>query len=277
MAMAGSTYTAVPLDDDAHRTDDYPKPPSRLWGIARTTALAAIPAVFVFTAGVIVGHTRADHGLGVAAPQTAHAQLGLLPPQSFLPQIGIKNVEFNFPTAYKDTGPAGDKLWNDLMPGLARLLRFMLRHVWMEERGVLTVADGSGFIRVPYPRRYDMPDSEPIEGDPEQAEIYSLSVTHQLHCLAVLRDVIIKYEKRDKSRFAGDGHEYHCLDYIRQSILCAGDTTLDHADDRSVDEDGRVLRYGFTGARSTHQCRDWEAIKTFAEQHKSGDRSGILV
>jgi len=23
---------------------------------------------------------------------------------------------------------------------------------------------------------------------------------------------MIKYEKGDKSRFAGDGHEYHCLD-----------------------------------------------------------------
>ena len=23
----------------------------------------------------------------------------------------------------------------------------------------------------------------------------------------------MKYEVRDKSRFAGDGHEYHCIDY----------------------------------------------------------------
>ncbi len=52
---------------------------------------------------------------------------------------------------------------------------------------------------------------------------------------------------------------------------------MDHADDRTVGQDGKVVRYGFTGANSTHQCRDWDAIKSFAENHRSGDRSGILV
>jgi hypothetical protein len=60
-----------------------------------------------------------------------------------------------------------------------------------------------------------MPQSKAVPEDPEEAEVYSLSVTHQLHCLGVLRDVIRKYEVKggDRSRFAGDGHEYHCLDY----------------------------------------------------------------
>jgi hypothetical protein len=75
-----------------------------------------------------------------------------------------------------------------------------------------TLIVGAGFIRVPYPRKLSLPPSEPIPNDTEEGEVYSLSVAHQLHCLAVLRDVIIKYEKKDKSRFAGDGHEYHCLD-----------------------------------------------------------------
>lgn len=44
-------------------------------------------------------------------------------------------------------------------------------------------AVGSGFVRVPYPRRFDMPTSKTIEDDPEDAEIYSLSALHQLHCL----------------------------------------------------------------------------------------------
>lgn len=42
---------------------------------------------------------------------------------------------------------------------------------------------GSGFVRVPYPRRFDMPASKTIENDTEEAEIYSLSALHQLHCL----------------------------------------------------------------------------------------------
>jgi hypothetical protein len=48
-----------------------------------------------------------------------------------------------------------------------------------------------------------------MAGDHQLAEIYSVSMTHQLHCLGVLRHVIIKYETGSKSRFAGDGHEYH--------------------------------------------------------------------
>lgn len=65
--------------------------------------------------------------------------------------------------------------------------------------------------------------------------------------------------------------------YIRQAVLCAGDTTMDYANERLIGPDGQVKKYGFTGANSTHQCRDWDAIKAFAEQHKSGDRNGILA
>jgi len=42
---------------------------------------------------------------------------------------------------------------------------------------------GSGFLRVPHPRKYALPRSKKIENDTEEAEIYSVSMTHQLHCL----------------------------------------------------------------------------------------------
>jgi len=129
-------------------------------------------------------------------------------------------VVFEFPTQYQDTGPEGDKLWNDLMPRKAylfvSLLLLLLLLLLLSPPKILILSEvGSGFVRVPWPRRFDMPPSKAVPKDPEEAEVYSLSVTHQLHCLGVLRDVIRKYEKKDgdRSRFAGDGHEYHCLDY----------------------------------------------------------------
>lgn len=63
---------------------------------------------------------------------------------------------------------------------------------------------------------------------------------------------------------------------VRQAVLCAGDTTLDHA---AVikDADGSERRSGFTGANSTHQCRDWEAIKIFLIENRSGNKTGILI
>ncbi|TVY21484.1 Oxidase ustYa [Lachnellula arida] len=162
-----------------------------------------------------------------------------------------KELMFHFPSGYEEEGTEGDKLWNQLMPL------------------------GSGFLRVPHPRKYAMPRSKKVEGDIEEAEIYSVSMTHQLHCLGVIRDVITKYSKGDKSRFAGASHEYHCLDYIRQAILCTGDTTLDHAE-IEYNPDGSERKYGFTGADATHRCRDWEAIKEVLAEKRLDNKTGIL-
>ncbi|KAH8685892.1 hypothetical protein BGZ60DRAFT_103371 [Tricladium varicosporioides] len=156
-----------------------------------------------------------------------------------------------FPTKYEDKTEEGDKIWDEMMPL------------------------GAGFLNVPHPREYAMPRSKTIEDDPQQGEIYSVSMTHQLHCLAVIRQVIIKYEAGDKSRFAGAGHEYHCIDYIRQAILCAGDTTLDHAEIEYT-LDGKEQKYGFSGANATHVCRDWDAIKKVLIEKRLDNKTGIL-
>jgi hypothetical protein len=103
----------------------------------------------------------------------------------------------------------------------------------------------------------------------------------------------MEYEKGSKSRFAGDGHEYHCLDYstscikrqsstpineriVRQAVLCAGDTTLDHAAVTKY-ADGTERRLGFTGANSTHQCRSWDVIKALLVANRSSEKTGILI
>ncbi|KAK0648123.1 hypothetical protein B0T16DRAFT_407752 [Cercophora newfieldiana] len=69
----------------------------------------------------------------------------------------------------------------------------------------------------------------------------------------------------------GDEHIYHCFDYIRQAIMCAGDTALEKA--RTMDG-GRVVR-GVDGWGVEHQCRDWDAIFQWAQEHRSGDLEGI--
>lgn len=67
----------------------------------------------------------------------------------------------------------------------------------------------------------------------------------------VIRDVVKKYEKHDKSRFAGAGHEYHCIDYIRQSIMCSADTTLDFAE---IQPDGKYLLDIIPTPSRSHLC-----------------------
>ncbi|KAK7708892.1 hypothetical protein SLS64_006372 [Diaporthe eres] len=255
--MGNDTYTSVPLDDDgpyaigaAERRQRSPRLEKAMkW--ACLSLLTIVVFLLGFTAGDSYGKTlKAAVSIGGHEEAVAGGDRGkngtLLPPRAFVPDFPMKEVKFDFPTDYEDTSVEGDKLWDKLMP------------------------IGSGFVRVPHPRRFDMPASKTIEDDPDEAEIYSLSALHQLHCLGVIRDVVKKYEKHDKSRFAGAGHEYHCIDYIRQSIMCSADTTLDFAE---LQPDGR--RKGFSGANSTHQCTDWDALTAWAVENRAGDKAGI--
>jgi len=60
--------------------------------------------------------------------------------------------------------------------------------------------DGAGFIQVPHPREYGLPGSEPVPEDSQEAEIYSLSATHQLHCLVSCEfsmEVPVIFQQRD--------------------------------------------------------------------------------
>lgn len=66
------------------------------------------------------------------------------------------------------------------------------------------------------------------------------------------------------------------LKSVRQAILCAGDTTLDHAD-IVIDAIGSDRKSGFSGANSTHRCRDWDAITTFLIDNRAGNNTGVLV
>ncbi|KAH8901698.1 hypothetical protein GQ53DRAFT_835370 [Thozetella sp. PMI_491] len=87
------------------------------------------------------------------------------------------------------------------------------------------------------------------------SEVYVVSVFHQLHCLSMMIDQIGRFsspggwELSNRSRH----HTIHCFDYLRQAILCAGDTTLE----------GTTV-YG-EGWGSLHQCKDIDTIRQSVE------------
>ena len=156
----------------------------------------------------------------------------------------------------------------------------MLQSAWRE-----LAPPGKGHIRVDDPSSWNISGGYPLNDDAAHpaAEEYTLSVFHQLHCLAAIKSKMSRLQDwykgendREYLRFAlgeehiGDEHVYHCFDYIRQAIMCAGDTALERA--RTVD--GRVVR-GVDGWGVEHRCRDWDAIFMWAEEHRSGDLEGI--
>jgi hypothetical protein len=67
-------------------------------------------------------------------------------------------------------------------------------------------------------------------------------------------------------------HIPHCFDYIRQGLMCSADTTLEFA---KMDEHGQRIR-NVDGWGAEHQCRDWDAILKWSEDHRTDNSKAII-
>ncbi|EFQ91546.1 hypothetical protein PTT_11592 [Pyrenophora teres f. teres 0-1] len=141
------------------------------------------------------------------------------------------NSKFHY-TAKDAGGPA----WSALMPN---------------DGGILSVAD---------PSKYQLPASYKDRNN-SNAEVYSMSMFHQLHCLNSIRMQLGMLEGfinntaadvHQRNVFAPESHVNHCFDYLRQAIMCAGDLSLEHSVVPS--------EFGFNGWGTSHKCADWSAM-----------------
>ncbi|CAN8099824.1 unnamed protein product [Discula destructiva] len=111
--------------------------------------------------------------------------------------------------------------------------------------------------------------------DDHSEHLITLDVFHQLHCLFSIRKYFWpEYYPYDK-KLNEDGtedkttitwmHWDHCIDSIRQSLMCSGDIApvVYHIDPR-----GHGL---FPKLQGTHVCRKWDNIVEWAEQHDGSD------
>ncbi|KAI9744826.1 MAG: hypothetical protein M1818_001751 [Claussenomyces sp. TS43310] len=103
-----------------------------------------------------------------------------------------------------------------------------------------------------------------IPDDPENF-IVSLDVFHHLHCLNVIRKKIwgVIPETYIERVMLEMEHVDHCLDSIRQSLMCSGDVTPLPWKWRKNDTDGTDLLV--PEAHVTHTCRDFDAIVQWAK------------
>ncbi|KAJ7074802.1 hypothetical protein C8F01DRAFT_971726, partial [Mycena amicta] len=96
------------------------------------------------------------------------------------------------------------------------------------ERWATTSSGGFGYVRL---------------GEEQRA--FAIAMFHEMHCVRLMRAALSgRYDA------AAQGHMHHCLNYIRQFILCSPDLTLEPPD---------VLSRDFEAERvgSTHVCADW--------------------
>lgn len=74
----------------------------------------------------------------------------------------------------------------------------------------------------------------------------------------------------------GVEHLPHCFDYLRQAIMCSGDTSLEEAIVVPGLQSGGLPTRNVDGWGVTHLCRNWEALWEFATNHRYRNSSGII-
>ncbi|EHK48085.1 hypothetical protein TRIATDRAFT_305832 [Trichoderma atroviride IMI 206040] len=129
---------------------------------------------------------------------------------------------------------------------------------------------GNGFLAINDFNKYDLPEPILYHGN----NTYSIAVFHQLHCLYIVMDMYNSLldptsEYRtdpELSAFDSDAqdHVQHCFRYLRQSVTCCGDTTLEgHIPNSPLN--------GTDGTGATHVCKNFDAIRTWAEHRRVVD------
>jgi hypothetical protein len=142
--------------------------------------------------------------------------------------------------------------------------RYLKEEMWFNETVTLKTlhnwielsAKARGFVVIQNAEKYDLPNPYTVAVNrDEDGPGYMMSVFHQLHCLSYLAE---HYQQG----YAGVNltgevahHSSHCFNYLRQGIMCAGDTTLEGETEAGP------------GEGSEHECVDYDALLEWANDH----------
>ncbi|PQE14126.1 2OG-Fe(II) oxygenase protein [Rutstroemia sp. NJR-2017a BVV2] len=142
----------------------------------------------------------------------------------------------------------------------------------------------SRFVMIDNPTEYGLPPS--AAGQKPGSNVYAVSAFHQLHCLQVLLEHVLTLIRNAWFAVIENGpqildgpvhlpghpaykslagHTTHCFDYIRQSLMCAADSTLE----AFLEADGVTPRpQGSTGWGVVHKCKNFDELKDWTEEYR---------
>ncbi|KAF2176822.1 hypothetical protein K469DRAFT_605627, partial [Zopfia rhizophila CBS 207.26] len=106
----------------------------------------------------------------------------------------------------------------------------------------------------------------------------SLAVYHQLHCLDAIRhaywilhDAIVQGQNISLNGLADwytPWHTRHCIDFLRQMLMCSADVTIERNDPKI----GGIRGFGIA-----HQCKKWEDVVGWTmDRQKAGEDQGYV-
>lgn len=121
-----------------------------------------------------------------------------------------------------------------------------------------------------------LPPQADDEND-ERGYVIMLDVFHQLHCLNMIRKALNPepYQAMTpgddgEDELLGMHHVDHCVDSLRQSLMCSVDVTplvWQWSDERQ--------KY-LEKAQVTHTCRNFEGVKSWAAQRRLKERFSLF-
>ncbi|KAK1639169.1 hypothetical protein BDP81DRAFT_480078 [Colletotrichum phormii] len=240
---AGLLHSREPCDDErpTEATGRFPR--SQLiiltLSLSNVISIAAVLILVIF------------NGPASNLPETPATVVYPPQPKWFPPQIPVKKVLHGNKLYGQPPNPESVEAWNNLLP---------------IGRGWVTVKNETA-----------LPDLPGLNQSLPEHRAYP-SVFHQLHCLYSTMDAYYELIDRLNKNEAGkrelptdpgwnSEHLNHCWDYLRQTIMCNADVTLEW---RKYNE-----QVG-TGWGYQHQCKDWDAIVAWAEKYRYSNNWGIL-
>ncbi|KAJ0118621.1 hypothetical protein J7T55_012873 [Diaporthe amygdali] len=103
----------------------------------------------------------------------------------------------------------------------------------------------------------------------------STSVTHQLHCVYIMGKIFSAVLTNSPDLPEPDDYEahfLHCIDYMRQAAMCAGDLAVEPRG-----EDGQPGPVNLDNAfNGRHVCKDYTQVKSYLEEQLSEGKRNIL-
>ncbi|KAL3426736.1 hypothetical protein PVAG01_00245 [Phlyctema vagabunda] len=156
-------------------------------------------------------------------------------------ELPTKWVRFRWDTPWgSNNDTEADILWDNIRTSHGHLA---VDHAWAAEQ--------------------HWPESMSIPGGSNKG-LYLFESYHQLHCLKIVRKTLLETARGAWPTYPIT-HARHCVDTLRQYIMCHADNTplYTFGDHRSGD--GQL-----------HQCRDWSALRDAATEKTACFRDGRL-
>ncbi|ERS95177.1 uncharacterized protein SPSK_06367 [Sporothrix schenckii 1099-18] len=107
---------------------------------------------------------------------------------------------------------------------------------------------------------------------------FTTTMTHQLHCILMMGRIYtaLRMNAMPSPDLPADYHSHylHCIDYLRQAAMCAGDVAVEAHEPTDASDNG-ALDGGWSGH---HVCKDYGQITSYLEsQIRDGVRTVLPI